>query len=160
MGGFSHTYVFIYEKKIFKRRLCEVVCAESKSGITMLSCPGTQHPAEQPERPAACSLMSRGWGHRLGRIECTGCQASSHSNLPGLFAQLCWSICRDAPQLPAEPEREWPAKIPARPGFTCTRRYGQRKHSAVCPNSPGRCRLAVPDGLPWLCCQRTAARFI
>lgn len=96
------------------------------------------------------------------------CQVSSHSPASEpvqLIGRVCLHSFAGAfagmhPQLPAEPEREWPAKIPAGPGFTCMPRYGQKKHSTVCPNSPGRCRMAVPEVFPQLRCQGTSARFI
>ena len=51
------------------------------------------------------------------------------TNRPVCFHSFAGNICRAGPALPAEPENEWPAKIPAAHCFTCAARDSGRKNT-------------------------------
>lgn len=70
--------------------------------------------AEKQGQPGQLALKS--WG-------------ACPTNRAVCFHSFARNICRAGPALPAEPESEWPAKIPAAHCFTCTARYSDRKNT-------------------------------
>lgn len=150
-------------KIAFKRRcVCDVLCVwrvQGENQHPVLPRDARSHSAQldvQRVKPGVFIDERAGWDRRLERVECIALpgpltfasQWACPTNRPVCLHSLAGAFAGMQPQLPAEPERESPAKIPAGPGFTCTPRYGQKKHTMVCPNSPGCCGLAVPCGPP------------
>lgn len=70
--------------------------------------------AGKPGQPGQLTLRS--WG-------------ACPTNRPVCFHSFAGNICRAGPALPAEPENEWPAKIPAAHCFTCAARDSGRKNT-------------------------------
>lgn len=82
------------------------------------------------------------------------------TNRPVCFHSFAGNICRAGPALPAEPESEWRAKIPAAHCFTCAARYSDRKNTQHFVKTAAAAARSFFPRSPGPGCQGTRPGFI